>query len=137
MDKASRNGESQEILEFGQTNNRAVEYDRTNCFVNGMAVPSAQSQELGTQLRAIDPAGWPIAERWNWCGRDRTDGGAPQNSADAICRDHDQCLSAGVDVCECDWRFVNGLNAVKQDYSWADRAYIEAAIRLVPQAHNC
>lgn len=137
IDRAVRDGESVEINQFGRDYNDAVRYAYENCFAERLNSPSADIGDSYVQPQGVDPAGWPIAERWNWCGRDRTDGGEPQNSADAVCRDHDLCLRGGTETCECDRRFVDGLNAVKRDYSWADRAYIEAAIRLVPRAHNC
>lgn len=137
VERAEKIGEKAEISQFGKDYNEAVLYAQHNCFVAGIKNPEESNSEVNVRPYGIDPAGWPIAERWNWCGRDRTNGGEPQNSADAVCRDHDWCLGAGTNVCECDRRFVDGLNAIKHGYSWGDRAYIEAAIKLVPRSHGC
>lgn len=137
VERATQNGEKSEITNFGNDYNEAVSYAQNYCFADGIKNPGDPNSEVNVRPYGIDPAGWPIAERWNWCGRDRTNGGEPQNSADAVCRDHDWCLGAGTNVCECDRRFVDGLNAIKHDYSWGDRAYIEAAIQLVPRSHGC
>lgn len=134
---AEEKGEPAEILQFGNDYNRAISEAKDSCFVDAMGNRTDPTNNPNTQLQGIDPAGWPIAERWNWCGRDRTNGGEPQNSADAVCRNHDWRLGAGTPVCECDRRFVDGLNAIKHEYSWGDRAYIEAAIQLVPRSHGC
>ncbi|MDU0479453.1 hypothetical protein QVA66_09400 [Staphylococcus chromogenes] len=137
VEQAVKNGEKAEITEFGNDYNEAVVYAQNNCFAGGLKNPGDPNSEVIVRPYGVDPAGWPIAERWNWCGRDRTNGGEPQNSADAVCRDHDWCLGAGTSVCECDRRFIDGLNAIKHNYSWGDRAYIEAAIQLVPLSHGC
>lgn len=137
VDAAAISGEPIDIIQFGKHYNQAIIEAQDSCFVDAMGNRTDPTSNPDVQMRRIDPAGWPIAERWNWCGRDRTNGGEPQNSADAVCRDHDWCLGSGITVCECDRRFVAGLNAVKHEYSWADRAYIEAAIKLVPWSHGC
>lgn len=133
LESAQVDGVDEQILEVGRIynlmigrNDHCLSRDQINTYPQGYARAS------------IDWAGLGITERWNWCGRDRTNGGAPHNSADRVCMNHDRCLSrAKADMCACDRNFVNGMRSVKGSYRGVDRIYIEAAIRAVPRFHNC
>lgn len=120
VEKARTAGTKQQVVEVGEIYNSYLTDYEEQC-----------TQE------DFDPACLPIFERWNWCGKCKTDGGTPQNSADQACMNHDKCLESGKSTCECDKAFVSQLKAVRHNYSWGDRAYIEAAIRVVPKAHGC
>ena len=128
VERARSEGVDEFILAVGSQYNRNLEN------VQGGRTPGGQ----GVSFRAWnDPASWGLTNRWNWCGRDRTNGGRPVNSADAICMQHDKCLAQRRPVCDCDREFVNRMKAIKNNYGGRDRVYIEAAIKAVPRFHNC
>lgn len=106
-------------------------------------VMSVYNEMLVEEYRVEKGLGTPrqsIANRWGWCGKYRTNGGNPHNSADRICMNHDHCLNrarnSGAKI-GCDNAFISGMRSVAGRYSGADRAYIEAAIRVISAARLC
>lgn len=115
--EAERDGVPQEILDVGAIYNQMISPGRVH---------------EGSGYRS-----WNLLNRWRYCGPNNSGPGAPLNSADAVCKRHDDCLNAGMAYCQCDTQFVYGMRRVRNQYSGADRAYIEAAIQAVPRAHGC
>lgn len=91
-----------------------------------------ESEADYSQTRVANPL-----NRWRYCGKNNSGPGAPVNSADEACKRHDNCLAAGTAVCWCDTQFVYDLRRIRNQYSGADRVYIEAAIQAVPRYHGC
>ncbi|MDO5669575.1 MAG: hypothetical protein Q4G50_06190 [Corynebacterium sp.] len=96
---------------------------------------------IGVGGAEISPQGWQ-AGTWNygrWCGPNQWGPGEPIDSLDRACMNHDICIQQGTAICDCDYRFVQNLRVIRPQYPWGTpgRAYLEAAIVVVPRAHGC
>ncbi len=131
--RAQNEGRSHEEVQIGKDYNSALEYVYVTCLAGEEKVQASGFEESVNGTFALGG----LDERWNWCGEKRTDGGAPVNTADQVCKSHDLCLRTDRAICDCDKTFVRGMKAIKGNYSGMDRLYIEAAIRAVPAYHKC